>query len=259
MIFEKLNNTRDLGGMTTVTGERIKPGRLIRSGRLCLANEADRELLARTVSVVVDFRGEREATENPDPVIPGVEYFHLPIFRERQVGVTREEESDREAVRLPFEDPEAALGVMCEIYANFVADEFPISQYRRFLDIVLEDHEKAILWHCTAGKDRTGFASVIVQELLGVDRSTVTADYLLTNENIREECEELIQMTMERSKNPSETVERAARLFFSAQKAFLDATSAKAEELYGSFDGFLTRGLGVTDAQRTRLKKMYLD
>ena len=63
MEFEKLNNTRDLGGMTTVTGKRIKPGRLIRSGRLCLANAADEKLLEQTVSAVVDFRGGREARD----------------------------------------------------------------------------------------------------------------------------------------------------------------------------------------------------
>ena len=95
MGYEKLNNTRDLGGMTTVNGGRIRPGRLIRSGRLCLASAADRELLARTVSAVADFRSEREVLENPDPELPGVAYCHLPIFRERQAGVTREKDSDR--------------------------------------------------------------------------------------------------------------------------------------------------------------------
>ena len=128
MGYEKLNNTRDLGGMTTVNGGRIRPGRLIRSGRLCLASEADRELLARTVSAVADFRSEREVLENPDPELPGVAYCHLPIFRERQAGVTREKDSDREAMRLAFEDPEATVGAMRRIYANFAADEYAVSR-----------------------------------------------------------------------------------------------------------------------------------
>ena len=259
MGYEKLNNTRDLGGMTTVNGGRIRPGRLIRSGRLCLASAADRELLARTVSAVADFRSEREVLENPDPELPGVAYCHLPIFRERQAGVTREKDSDREAMRLAFEDPEATVGAMRRIYANFVADEYSVSQYRRFLQIVLKDHEKAVLWHCTAGKDRAGFASVIVQELLGVDREAVMADYLLTNENIREECEELVRMTLARRETPSEKAEEAAKLFFSAQRVFLEATYEKADELYGSFEGFLTEGLGVTADDREKLREMYLE
>lgn len=258
MEFEKLNNTRDLGGMTTVTGERIRPKRLIRSGRLCLANETDLKRLTGLVSAVVDFRSAKEVQENPDPELPGAAYVHLPIFRERQVGVTREKESDREAIQLAFEDPNATVSAMRRIYGNFVADEYSVSQYRRFLQIVLEDREGAVLWHCTAGKDRAGFASVIVQELLGVDREAVIADYLLTNVYLKEECEEMARMTLARRETPSEKAEKATRLFFSAQRVFLEATYEKAEELYGSFDGFLTEGLGVTADERAKLKRMYL-
>lgn len=258
MVFEKLNNTRDLGGMRTASGERIKPGRLIRSGRLCLASEADIEHLTGLVSVIVDFRSARELAESPDPTVPGAENIHLPIFREREVGVTREKESDREAMRLAFEDPEATMGIMRRIYANFAADEYAVSQYRRFVRIILDGAENAVLWHCTAGKDRAGFASVIVQELLGVDRGAIMADYLLTNENLREECDELIRSAVQRSSG-SEQAERAARLFFSAQKEFLEATYEKAEELYGSFEGFLTEALGVTADDRAKLRKMYLE
>jgi CBS domain containing-hemolysin-like protein len=75
--------------------------------------------------------------------------------------------------------------------------------------------------------------------------------------NIREECDELIQSAVQRSSG-SERAERAARLFFSAQRKFLEATYEKAEALYGSFDGFLSRALGVTDADRAKLKQMYL-
>ena len=257
MVFEKLNNTRDLGSMKTASGEQIKPGRLIRSGRLCLASEADKERLTGLVSVIVDFRSARELAESPDPVIPGAESVHFPIFREREAGVTRDKESEREAMRLAFEDPEATMGIMRRIYGDFAADDFAVSQYRRFVRIIIDGAEGAVLWHCTAGKDRAGFASVIVQELLGVDQAAIMADYLLTNENIREECDELIQSAVQRSSG-SERAERAARLFFSAQREFLEATYEKAEALYGSFDGFLSQALGVTDADRAKLKQMYL-
>ncbi|MBQ1892019.1 MAG: tyrosine-protein phosphatase, partial [Firmicutes bacterium] len=85
---EGLNNTRDLGGMITKDGRRIKPHRLIRSSRLSKLKDA--EWISENVALAVDLRSSREIEEEPDPVIPGVEYLHLPIFELQAEGVTRD-------------------------------------------------------------------------------------------------------------------------------------------------------------------------
>ena len=256
--YEKLNNTRDLGGMASAFGGKILPGRLIRSGRLFSASESDKERLAQTVDLIIDFRSAQELREGPDPEIPGAEHIHIPAFRERQTGVSREEETEREAMRMVFEDPDASMRLMKKVYGDFVADEYVVSQYRRFAGLLLEGRERAILWHCTAGKDRAGFAAVIAQALLGVDREAIMEDYLLTNDNIKDEVEGLVAMVARDSPAPSARAEKAARLFFSAQEDYLHAVYEKADELYGGFEGFLSLGLGVTDAQREQLREMYL-
>ena len=259
MTFEQLKNTRDLGGMVTADGHKIKPGRLIRSGRLVLASEADIEKLAPMIDLVVDFRSDKEREEGPDPEMPGVENVHVPILNTSRAGVSREKETDQQVRKISFDDPASALGRMKRVYENFVADEYSVSQYRRFVDLLLAGREKAILWHCTAGKDRAGFAATIVEELLGVDRDTIREDYLLTNERLADETASMVAMFRQRSEAWSPAAEEAATVFFSAHEEYLRGAYEKAEEIYGDFEGFLSRGLRVTPEEREKLRQMYLE
>lgn len=259
MTFENLKNTRDLGGMMTADGRRIKPGRLIRSGRLVLGSEADIARLAPMIDLVVDFRSEKEREEGPDPEMPGVENVHIPILNTSKAGVSREKETDQQVRKIAFDDPASALSRMRRVYENFIEDEYCVSQYRKFIDLILAGREKAILWHCTAGKDRAGFAATIIEELLGVDKDTIMADYLLTNERLQEETAALVEMFRSRSESWSEAAEEAARVFFSAHEEYLKGAYAKVEEHYGDFEGFIARGLGVTPEEREKLRQMYLE
>ena len=102
--FEKLPNTRDLGGMITADGRKIKPGKLIRSGHLVEASETDQEKLAELVDTVVDFRTDTEYEERPEPRIKGTRYCHLPILEEAKAGVTRDEASYEEVRKNMLDD-----------------------------------------------------------------------------------------------------------------------------------------------------------
>ena len=73
-----MNNTRDLGGMRTKDGRTVKPNMLYRSSKL--AKLEDKDWFTRNVSLVVDMRSSRETVESPDPLIPGGDYWHLPLF-----------------------------------------------------------------------------------------------------------------------------------------------------------------------------------
>ena len=94
--FEKLLNTRDLGGMNAAGGKKILPGKLIRSGHLGFAAPEDLERLAGIIELSVDFRTDRECEERPEPPIPGVRYCHIPILDTRTKGVTRDDDSYEE-------------------------------------------------------------------------------------------------------------------------------------------------------------------
>lgn len=251
-----MNNTRDLGGMRTRDGRKIKPNRLIRSARL--SKLKDTAWFTENVGLLVDFRSSREVEEEPDPIIPGVENLHLPIFEMQASGVTRDKESER-TIMAPS-DPEVALERMASVYVRFVAEEFSLSQYRRFLRLLFEQREKAVVWHCTAGKDRTGAAALFIQELLGVSREDIMADYMATNEFLTDETREHLDARARQLGRPLEAAEEEAMLcFLGANEEYPRRVYAKAEELYGSFDAFIRDGLQISDAEREQFRQMYLE
>lgn len=147
---------------------------------------------------------------------------------------------------------------MIRTYESFVSEPFARQTYARFVRILLEKHEKAVLWHCTAGKDRTGFATVILLELLGVDREEILKDYLRTNEYLKEEQEQLIHMVQAQSGIRDEASREALTFLFGASEIFLNALYQKTESLFGSFEGFLEQGLDITPDKKKKLQEMYL-
>lgn len=259
ILLEQLHNTRDLGGMVTADGYRIKPGRLIRSGHLFGASEQDIKTLSELVEVIVDFRTPGECSEKPNPKLAGVRYCPLPIMDSFRAGVVRDKEADREEVVRLGRDPEAAAHYMCDMYRRFVSDPAAVSGYRKFVNELLECRERAVLWHCTAGKDRAGFAAVITEALLGVDRGTILQDYLATNEYQKEDAEQLIHMFIGKEKNPDPKVREALGLLFGAKEEYLRALYDRVDEIYGDFETFLREGLEIDDTKRDILKEKYLE
>ena len=248
-----MNNTRDLGGMRTKDGGVIRSNMLYRSSRL--SELKDPGWFTRNVELLVDMRSSREVDESPDPQIPGVEYLHLPIFEMQATGVTRDNDSDK---RMSAPDPETALTRMASVYARFVADEFCLSQYRRFIRLLFEPREKGILWHCSAGKDRTGIGALFIQELLGVDREDIMADYLITNEYLKDEIRQFADRIAEQNGGMDENAKKGMLAFMGAHKKYPLTVYSEAEARYGSFDGFIREGLGISDAEREELKQRYV-
>ena len=256
--FEKLINTRDLGGIE-VPGGKIAPGRLIRSGMLGVASKSDLQRLAGKVSTVIDFRSNVERYEIPDPVIEGAENIHVPIIDDLAAGVSRDSESDEEAMSMLTSDPDAAMGYMCRMYEGFAASETARKGYETFVRKLFENPDKAVLWHCTAGKDRAGFATAIVLEMLGADRETIFADYLETNEYIQEDIDSMIKYYFGSVEALDSNTETALRCLFGARKEFLEAVIDKAEELYGSFRGFIREGLHIGDEEAEAWRRTIID
>ena len=257
MTFDRLINTRDLGGLAGAEGNLIVPGRLIRSGRLAIGSEDDIRKIGENVSVVVDFRSANERNEEPDPGINGVEIIHIPVIADLAAGVSRDSKSDAEAFMMLVNDPDGAFDYMCRNYESFVTSAAALAGYRKFIDILLEEREKAVLWHCTAGKDRAGFASAIVLEILGADRDPVMNNYLLTNELIKEDIQRMVGMFFEKAGDRMS--EQALRNMFEARTDYLNAAYDKAQDIYGDFRGYLIEGLRITDAEIQKMRRMYLE
>ena len=255
LVFDALRNTRDLGGMVGTDGRRIKSGMLIRSGQLFEASENDKKKLSELVSTIIDFRTDEEASQQPDPEINGTEYRHCSVLQSLTAGISWEENSTEADFEKLAKDAEGSYNYMKSIYSAFPVSDAALDAYRLFVRTLLSDNDKAVLWHCTAGKDRAGFASVLTEYILGVSWEDIKEDYLYTNECIAEDMETLKKLFF----NDDDFSEQAVIYLFSAQEGYLDSLITTIYEKYGSFDGFIREGLGLSDEDMAALRAKYLE
>ncbi len=271
--LKSIPNLRDLGGMKTVDNRRIKKGKLYRSGLLGNVSEEDLPTLAGLEIVkIYDFRSADERHENPDADLPGCEDIHLPIFEEKKMGVTREEETDKEAGQQFFvqmlKNPDSVKEMMIVNYADFVNSEYANKQYGWFLEDVYQvlshNPDKAVLWHCSAGKDRAGFAAVLIEEILGVSRQDIYEDYLYTNEFMLPEAKRLMDRFNQAEdtsakKQAHAALEVLAKELSSAYKEYLDTCYQLIDEKYGNSQAFLEKALGIDETRRQKWQDLLLD
>lgn len=258
MEFERLKNTRDLGGLVMKDGRRILPGKLIRSSHFSPGTQRDLALIAHSVSDIVDFRTAEEQAEKPDPGLDGVTHHSIPTLANMTSGITREEQADRNEIETYMNDPAGSRAHMCENYRLFVLAPSARKCYSRFVELLAKPREKAILWHCSAGKDRAGFATAILLEILGADRATILEDYLKTNKGLEMEIAWIYPRIAEQAGGMTPIMKAGLDYMFTAREEYLESAYRAAEEAYGSMEGFLERGLGADAAMREKLQKMYL-
>ncbi len=256
--FESLDNIRDLGGIKAADGRSIISGKLIRCGNLSGLTGPDRDKLKELVTTVVDMRTKGERDEKPDEVIEGLEYIHLPVMETLSPGVTREEASDAYVVMKFLSDPQGAREYMCGMYRTFAKDRSSVSQYASFIRLLLKNRPKALLWHCTAGKDRAGIAAAIIEEILSVEREDIIADYLTTNDHLKKNIEVLKAMVKARSGIDNRQADEALKYLFGAEEEYINEFYKAAEEEFGSTESYIKKGLGLTDEEIKLIRDTYL-
>ena len=229
-----IRNMRDLGGLRTADGRKIKPQMLIRSAHLAQAEKQDTE----NISEVIDLRTPAERQESPDRTY-GCVYTPLPVFEEINAGISHEEKARERAIP------------NMEILYGMLIDRYPDAFRRILLRIMQHDYSKgAILWHCTEGKDRCGITTALVLEMLGVDRETIMEDYLKTNlVNIPKAAEIHDRLLETHGKEFADSVYRA----FIADECYLKS----AWKAMG--DNFLTEKLGIDREEIETFRKLILE
>ena len=244
--FEKLHNIRDIGGMSIKSGSLIKSGCFFRSGQLADISQNDSDKLKNMVDTIIDFRSDKERQEKQDVIPEGVSYIHLPIVDSLTAGVTRDKESDKNIIEKLAVKPEEA-------------EKSAVSQYAEFIRLLKDAEDKSFLWHCTAGKDRAGIGSAIVEEILGCSREDVIADYMSTNEYIEPDIQFLTQFVKNKIGIQDNIVDDALRYLFGAEEEYIEAFYAAVDEKYGDFDRFIHEGLKLSDADIELMKSKYTE
>ena len=252
LYFSGAKNFRDLGGYQTLDGRTVRWGMLYRSDNLHNLTDADlTRLSALGLDRVIDFRSEREQSEQPDrlPATGSIRTVHIPI-NDASTSIWYEEH-DEFLKNIENADPARYLTqTNVELATRFTPE------VRRFLHEVHAARGNPVLFHCAAGKDRTGFAAALLLRILDVPMKTILEDYLLTNQYyLPSRTWELLRMRLLKGALYADVV----RGFMEIQPAYLQAAFDAMEREHGSFEGYLRNALGLTGQDVEHFRKVYLE
>lgn len=249
-------NFRDLGGYQTKAGQTLRYHKLIRSGRLSALSDRDQQYLADYgLRYDVDFRSPQEQSDQPDRVPDGVTYHFEPVFATDETKASiKAEELRRQALA---KDPLGGFRNMVNTYTDIVMLPSAQKAYREFFDLLLaNDGDDALLFHCTAGKDRTGMGAVYLLTALGVDPVTIRRDYLASNLYLGEESERMVNEARKAGAGPAMIA--STRSLGGVANEYLDSALMTIDGHFGSLDHYLESALKITTAQRRDLRAIYL-
>lgn len=254
MTFEFKNpaNFRDLGGLPAANGKHVKPGRLLRSGQLTELSAGEIAQLRENyrLHLIIDLRMASEAAAEPDMAIEGAKYINLDIFKGAEELVV---DMDNFGKVRSVEDAE---NFMHTAYDTMIIYEGAQRQFSEFMRLARENDDGALLFHCFAGKDRTGVAAAMLLTLLGVSQEQIMQDYMLTNE-LRKERN--AQMMAELGAKEGDLKLQILNVALNVREEYLAGAIQKAADMCGSFEGYLRDKLRVSDADIERLRDNYLE
>jgi protein-tyrosine phosphatase len=233
------SNFRDLGGYSTGDGHTVRWRQLFRSNHLGHLTAADVAMLRQLgVKSAFDFRGKDERVE----ALCGADHIEthsLPVEPTVVASLRAIIESGRPA------NADDALEVMRDSYRGYVEHNTP--RFRALFAHLLEDRAPLVI-HCTAGKDRTGFACALILHTLGVADDVIAEDYLLTNQFYRRD-----------PSASSDLPDEVRQVLGTVQPTFLAAAFQTIDAGYGSLDKYLRDGLGIGAAEQRALRERYLE
>ncbi|MBO2448991.1 tyrosine-protein phosphatase [Actinomadura barringtoniae] len=224
-------NFRDVGGYRTADGHWVRMGAFYRSNKLSELDQNElNSLTADNVKLVVDLRNGSERSDDPDKIPAGATYQVADLIDITKGLPTGPDLTLALLLALPFllkssKDAEQNLG-----YRLMVNAPSARIAYRDLMNALASQPASAV-FHCTAGKDRTGWGAAVLLTILGVDRTTVYNDFLASNTYYGGD---------------------------SVRANWLDAAFAEVNRSYGSFDAYVHKGLGLSDATIAALKSRLL-
>ena len=251
--FRKVANFRDLGGYPAVDGQRVKWGLLYRSGHFANATRSDlNKLHALNIATMIDFRSALEKEQEPDRLPNGssIQTLSLPMLDVVNEAMSKEIHAAVKNNNFQNFDPAEKMLQMYQLIAREHAAE-----YQKFIHTILSADGKPVLWHCTAGKDRTGFGAAILLRLLGVDDKLIIEDYLLSNQYVEKRWRLIIMLLVTRGREPI----RILKKLMSVDETWIQAAFHAVDQQWGSFDRYAAEALNLTAADIAQLQATLLN
>ena len=249
-MMESIFNFRDLGNVPT-SGGKVKEKLLIRGGALNSVSESDLKDLKEIyhLNTIVDFRDTGELEAKPDMEIEGTKYIHLNVIGQNEVSAN--------PAKIAKDAQRQQEGKYMEVlYENFVHYKTSSDCYKEFVNIVKNHQEGSIYFHCSAGKDRTGFAAYILLRLLGASDEEAMNDYMRSNDVSDEQLQVLMKDLMEAFEGLDPDTLKS---YLGVKTEYLQSSIDAIKELYGDFDTYRKEVLEVSDEDVALLRSKFCE
>ncbi|MBQ8083412.1 MAG: tyrosine-protein phosphatase [Clostridia bacterium] len=261
-----VENARELGGYRTKDGRTVRFGKLLRTGELTDLSAADQKKLVDRYHLkkVVDLRSDLDVSMNGEDVkVPGVEYSRYPFqlspistYLQSTAGLELAIDTARELAardsHLSFTNAYFEGG-----YMSIYTSKDGLAMVRGFFDELLDANGDTVLFHCSAGKDRTGNLAMLLLEVLGVDRKTIIEDYALTNvymaDSLQSSYDRIYELT------GSDAIAKDLSYFNGVRRSWIRRSYETIERNYGSVNNYLTKKVGLSKKDIRKLQKAYLE
>ena len=246
-----VSNFRDLGGYLTRDGRSVKWGQLYRSGHLADLTPRGLDLVTNLdLFAIIDFRSAYETQRHPDRVPENVQAFHLPVMDQANREMSQE---IRDRIKTNQFDGFSPHVLITKAYRQFPTEFTPA--YKSFIHTVLDASGAPVVWHCTAGKDRTGYAAAILLRLLGVDQKTIFEDYLLSDQYVKKLNKRMLAVILARGLKAY----RMIKPLYGVQLDWLKAAFTKIDQEWGSFEIYIKDGLDLSSSDVAQMRNVLLE
>ncbi len=284
--FTGIPNARDLGGIQTADGREIRKKRLIKSGCISGATEEDIDLLLNKykVKLIIDLRTDTERKAIPEICVEkDVTFVWNPLYMENIQGLLftktdREvienhlealfilnKQADEttgyamEAVRKMIKAPDFdADQYMACMYRKFINNQIIQKQIKQFFGMLMNKRGGSILWHCSAGMDRTGMLAALLMYALGVPKERIIADYVQASESSQDAVDLIIEKLFPTSEACWCEYREQAKKLFAGRECYIRSFFDAIEEDYVSVDNYLQKALELHVDNLVRLRTLYL-
>ncbi len=253
LMFQGAHNFRDLGGYKNAQGQHVKWGCFYRSDRLSNLTDEDLKFLSRLgLRNIIDLRSKSERDGAPSrlPKNSNIEIKEVPVFEDGAfVDTLWSAIASGKLLGKDLHD------IMVTSNRNFI--RLHTKAFAQFIQIVANAQNTPLMFHCMAGKDRTGFGAALILTILGVSRDDVLKDYLETNTHLANNADVKYQDFKERI--GSDASFENLRPILGVHEDYLNAAFETIEEDYGHFNDYLVKALNVTQSMTERMQENFLE
>ena len=240
-------NLRTVGGFRTLDNRLVRKGILFRSDNLARLNTLDQHSLnILGIERIVDFRSKKEIEKEPDRIPKNMQYINMHINSDTKFstelhlvlnGVLKKNMKE----------------YLIEANRNFVLKNTPI--FSKFIKDFIKSNGKKTLYHCTAGKDRTGFATAMVLSIIGVAKEIIIEEYLFSNYCI----EKTINLQLAKVCKILNINEKDAFKILPVMKVdleYINEAFQTIDDNYGNLENYIVSGLNISEQEREHLKNL---